>query len=308
MKRSLLSGLLITTMLLSACNSSVSTSGQTDNSVNGSAASSITESTTETSEPTENYSFTWTDKENVDFDEIIEKKFNIGLSSYIIYFGFTDELRSEYTDFVNKRFGTNYESVSFAKSNYFFAHFARGGMSRDKFRDYKYFNMISFDSADIMNGTLNNKLIMSYLIQNGIPLGQRVSIESLKELVGDDVYHIDPINDVVMKARDLGNYNSSYQYSSTQLYGALGTYDTFITRLCSDARIKDFCLYGGRPEFDEIRNEVIPIYNSHLKKHYGENAPQFGVVITKDQYRAIFGEDPLDLSYIPGAVVNQKTS
>ena len=30
--------------------------------------------------------------------------------------------------------------------------------------------------------------------------------------------------------------------------------------------------------------------------------------MTKEQYRAIFGEDPLDLSYIPGAVVNQKTS
>lgn len=308
MKRSLLSGILITTMLLSACNYSVSTSGQTDNSVKGTTESTLTESTSETIEPTENYSFTWTDKENVDFDEILEKKFNIGLSSYIIYFGFTDELRSEYTDFVNKRFGTNYDSVSFAKSNYFFAHFARGGMSRDQFQNYEDFKMIAFNAANAKNGALNNKLIMSYLVQNKIPLGQRVSIDELRGILGGNVYTVHPYNDVVIKARDVGNYDSSYQYSNTQLYGVLGVYDAFITKLCADVRIKDFCLYGGRPEFDEIRNEVIPIYNSHLKKFYGDNAPQFGEIVTADQYRAMFGEDPLDLSYIPGAVVNQKTS
>ena len=32
--------------------------------------------------------------------------------------------------------------------------------------------------------------------------------------------------------------------------------------------------------------------------------PQFGKVMTKEQYKAIFGEEPLDLSYIRGATNN----
>lgn len=53
-----------------------------------------------------------------------------------------------------------------------------------------------------------------------------------------------------------------------------------------------------------FKTDLVEILNQHLVQFYGQNAIQIGQVPTKEQYRAIFGEDPLDLSYIPGAVVN----
>lgn len=63
----------------------------------------------------------------------------------------------------------------------------------------------------------------------------------------------------------------------------------------------DYSIRSGDPQ-EKI--EVFAICNQHLKTFYGENAPQIGEVVTPEQYEKIWGEKPLDISYIPGAIVN----
>ena len=49
--------------------------------------------------------------------------------------------------------------------------------------------------------------------------------------------------------------------------------------------------------------EELERVNGYLIRFFGDNAPQVGECITREQYIAIFGEEPIDLSYIPGAIV-----
>ena len=303
MKRSLLSGLLITTMLLSACNSSVSTSGQTDNSVNGSAASSITESTTETNETTEEpkmYDIMWGDTASKDFSNYVLSNVGISLATYVRFFGFTDDLNKLYSEYMEKNYGTE-GRVSFQTSNYFFTYLDNSnGEGKRKYRDYEIFEIRYFDSSNCLHGTFCNKFIMSYLCQNKLQLGYMIPVEYFESISNDYINICKKFDlDYYLNNLSLGS-DSNHVYTAEESLALMAIYDNNMCYIYYSESMKDFDILS--------KPEAVEAFNQHLKKFYGENAPQIGQVVTVDQYRAMFGEDPLDLSYIPGAVVNQKAS
>ncbi len=241
------------------------------------------------------YSFTWEYDETEAFEKVVEEKFKLSISAYIGYYGFTNELNEEFTSFINNRFKSNYKSVPFKKANYFFDYIMRGNSTRHFYDEYDMFvrgccNDKSFRSA------YKNKLIFSYLYQNKIIFGENVQLENFKAFMGNDLYNYDSGHPLVANDQMLGNYDRSYQYSKYELLELLQVYNGNNFGLCADNSIKTCNLFE--------KPEVIELYNQHLKTFYGENAPQLGQTITLEQYRTMFGEDPLDLSYIPGAVVN----
>ena len=304
MKRSLLSGLLITTMLLSACNASVSTSEQTDNSVNGSAASSITESTTETNETTEEpkmYDIMWGDTASKDFSDYLEKKVGINLRTYVRYFGFNEELEIIYSEYMGENYGTD-GMVSFQTSNYFFTYIDNyGGESRKFYREYQRFSARYFNKDNCLNGSFANKFIMSYLCQNNLKFGYMIPTDYF-ESVNKDYINLSKKFDVdyYWENMQLGNYDNGYKYSSDEMIALMILYNNNLCYMYYSESVKDHDLLS--------EPEAVEAFNQNLKQYYGPNAPQIGQVVTVEQYRAMFGEDPLDLSYIPGAVVNQKAS
>lgn len=303
MKRSLLSGLLITTMLLSACNSSVSTSGQSDNSIKGTAESAITESTSETSETTEEakvYDFMWGDTASKDFSNYLEKTLGMNLATYVHCFGFTDDLNEIYSEYMEKNYGTE-GKVSFKTSNYFFTFLDTcDAQGKRKYRNFDLFEARYLSDKKCLNGTFNNKFIMSYLCQNELKLGYTIPVDNFKKISADYVGICKQFNlDYYINKLELGNQNN-HNYSVEETLALMKLYNSNMLYIYFSESMKDFDILS--------KPEAVEAFNQHLKKFYGENAPQIGQVVTVEQYRTMFGEDPLDLSYIPGAVVNQKAS
>ena len=91
--------------------------------------------------------------------------------------------------------------------------------------------------------------------------------------------------------RNCGNYDSSYIYSNEEMYCVLLYYNYYTSRLCADEKIKTLDITDSP--------ETCEIFNEYLRDYYGDNAPQYGQVMTREQYIYIFGEEPLDLSYLP---------
>ena len=310
MKKSLLSGLLITTMLLSACN----TSGQTDNSVNGTAASSITEPaiTVETSyeipDSLEEYDFTWSDNNSEGFDEYIQKNcYGINIKQYIARFGYTNELNDMLTEYVNTTFGKSYNYVPFSKVKYFRSYISIKEVNTyHRYRDYEIFNKNYCNNKESWSSAFNNKLVFSYLIQNNIPFGTKIPIEYIQNFLDKETAYTYFNVEKLFSLPGLGNEDSSYKYKSTDVCLLLLDYNNCISSLCASEGIPIRSFFHNDPEFREETEEAIKIFNDLLKQYYGDNAPQIGQLITREQYKAIFGEEPLDLSYIPGVVVNQK--
>ena len=114
--------------------------------------------------------------------------------------------------------------------------------------------------------------------------------------MGAEVYTYDQGLRELIADPKLGNYPSDHKYTNGQLFDLLKEYNFFVYYLCVDYSIK-----SGIPQEDL---SVFAKCNEHLKKFYGENAPQIGQVVTPEQYEKIWGEKPLDISYIPGALVN----
>ena len=85
-------------------------------------------------------------------------------------------------------------------------------------------------------------------------------------------------------------------YSKYELVELLQAYNSMIYKLCTDNSIKTCNLFE--------KPEVIMLYNQHLKQFYLIDV-KLGEVLTKDKYIKMMGEEPLDLSYIPGAVVQR---
>ena len=304
MKRSLLSGLLITTMLLSACNSSVSTSGQTDNSVNGSAASSITESTTETNETTEEpkmYDIMWGDTASKLFSDYLLSKVGMDLATYVHYFGFTDNLNILYSEYMEINYGTE-GRVSFLTSNYFFSYLDTcDAEGKRRYRNYDIFAARYFDSEICFNGTFNNKLIMSYLCQNNLKLGYMIPEVNYKSISTDYLNICKEFDiDYYINNSSLGTFGNNHVYTLEETLASMVIYNNNMCYIYFSESMKDFDIMS--------KPEAVEAFNQNLKTYYGPNAPQIGQVVTVEQYRAMFGEDPLDLSYIPGAVVNQRAS
>ena len=283
---------LISSLLLSGCSHTASNPNTITTVAEQTTTSS--ETTTETTMETENYSFMWEDYLTEKFDTYVEKNFGINLRAYVVFFGFTQELNDIFTKFVNNYLGSNYKQVPFSKANYFYSYIYRE-KEHYLYRDYKRFSEHFFNNQRLIRSTFNNKLIMSYLISNNIRLGDMIPIDNLKSIFGNKIY-TDEYNLYIIKSTDLGNRSSSYKYTNEDLFVSLVTYNNNLSLLFNDERIKT------RKMDDCPDPEAIKIYNEHLKKFFGENAPQIGEVMTREKYIAIFGEEPLDLSYIPGAI------
>ena len=231
----------------------------------------------------------------MEFDEYLKNKLQISVAKYVIYYGFTEDLNNVFTAFCNKKYGLDCKSVPFKKANYFLDHTTTGTITHNKRDDYEYFKLTALDE-DANRGTFRNKLIMSYLVHNKIPFGTRIPLDNLKSLMGAEVYTYDQGLRELNADPKLGNYPSDHKYTKGQLFDLLKKYNSAVYYLCVDYSIK-----SGIPQEDL---SVFAKCNEHLKKFYGENAPQIGQVVTPEQYEKIWGEKPLDISYIPGALVS----
>ena len=283
--------ILAGSLLFSGCSQTAGTTAVS--SVESTTASEVTTTTTYN---LADYDFTWNDQLSDEFSNHCKKVFNINLVGYIRCFGLTDELNAEFTKFVNTHFGTKYDKVPFKKANYFYSYiYSEDG--HYLFRDYTRFSKRFLNDKKLLHGTFNNRFILSYLIANKIELGKMIPIDNFKSMFGDKIYSGKDYFDFCINNPLLGNYESSHKYSEDEIHAILIYYNSNLSYLFNDERVKT-------RDFKDIPDpEAIKIYNQHLNKFYGENAPQIGQVPTKEQYRSIFGEDPLDLSYIPGALI-----
>ena len=286
---------LACSLLISGCSQVAVSTNTTITTVNTSSTTTA-EVTTTTTYNAADYPFTWDYYASLEFDEYLKNKLQINVSKYVIYYGFTDELNNIFTAFCNKKYGLDCKSVPFKKANYFLDTTTDGTIYHNLSDDYDYFKLVMLDKENVRHGPFANKLIMSYMVQNKIPFGTRIPLDNLKSLMGDEVYTYDIGLKETIKDPKIGTYPSSHRYTNGQLFGALRKYNSFIYYLCVDYSIK-----SGNPQ-DDI--SVFAKCNEHLKKFYGENAPQIGEIMSPEQYEKIWGEKPLDISYIPGALIN----
>ena len=318
MKKVVLSVFLALTIVLTACSSSVnSTNAVTEESATSSETIAMSE--TAMTQPSEqvDYDFTWGKQENEDFNNYVKEKCDgVSVAVYVCDFGFTNELNEWLTDFVNSRFGAKYNYIPFSKVRYFRGLMKYGALFR--LRDYEPFYNICLDKDDC---SFNNKLLLSFFVQNEIPFGARIPKERIEKIYGGNLYlpmtkqvkisgsdtTYDEILYHVWTTKGLGNYEYSHMYSNKDLAFILMYYHMLLHNLFISEDIQCHSFFYGDPQYEEPSKKAIEIYNSHLKKCFGEKAPQFGEVITKEQYKQIFGEEPLDLTYIRGATNNPFT-
>ena len=267
-----------------------------ESDISSSSTNSETVATTETTVSLDSYAFPWEDDENYEFDNYITQKYGISLSTYAFWFGYTDELNADLTRFVNDRFKTDYESVSFKKANYFYTYIKIAEV-RDFYAEYDYFEVGFLNENKLTKGAFNNKLVMSYLAQNNIPFGYRVPIENMKALVGDSVYTC-YLEDEIYSDKKFGNYEDSHSYTNEELVTAIKAYNTHIATLAIDQGIKTLDLEGHL--------DVCEKYNDNLRKFFGDDAPQFGQCLTTEQVTKLKG-GYYDLSYIDGAIYKGNT-
>ena len=297
------SAILTGTLMLSTLSSCSRINNETDNLISSdinlsneseSVISSETSISSETTN-TESYSFTWEFYDTEEFEKIIRKKFNTSITNYIVYYGFSEEFCDEFDKYVSNKLGRSCKDVPLKKANYFFDYIMKDSDTRHIYDDYEKFKRKCLNTDKAWLSTLNNKLIMSYFVQNQLTFGERVQLENFKSLMGENSYVYTTPDKILVANPKTGNFDKSYKYNKYELNELLMRYNAIIYTLAADNSIKTYNL-SEKPE-------VIELYNKHLKQFYGENAPQIGQVVTREQYMAIYGEEPLDLSYIPGAVM-----
>ena len=302
---------LVGTILLTSCSGmvkkdnngigSVSTSDiTTESTLISESISTETTSTNidQSTQPSINYSFIWDDSTTERFSSYVEKELGIDLGSYIRYYGFTDSLNKVYTDYLKNNYGVDkdVESVPFSASNYFYTYMVSPAEKR-MYRDYECFCKRFLSERKSLNNSFRNKLILSYLIQNNIALGEMIPIECFESLDSDFIRSSNEYGmDYFAQNPKFGNYNNEYVYSTPEVIGACKLYNNNLGYIFYTEGLKEQDIFKDP--------ELCDILNQHLKTFYGENAIQIGQVPTREQYKVMFGEDPLDLSYVPGAVVN----
>ena len=262
------------------------------------------------SEIYQEYPFLWNADEIQEFSKYVQRKYSAtSLASYICRFGFTEELNQALTDFVNERNDTNYDSIPFERVKYFYAYL-RGSYAYPR----KYFAE-NYDSFVIVYltvdetahlGSLNNKLIYSYLIKKEIPVGQSISFEEQKEILGSsyNVYKYNADGSEKIKNRDgsesmlyhYGNRPDIEVYDEKTLMYVLMDYNSDLLHMCMGKELDSGIVINRRVLTEDP--EAVEAYNKHLKQYFGENAPQIGEVFTREQYMAIYGEEPIDLPFV----------
>ena len=284
MGRSLLSGLLAATVLISGCSlgdtpeSSVAASSET-------RPETTVTTTTETTEPPVVYDFEWGFTEQELFDKYLKNTLGCDSTVYIYLFGYTDELNIHLTDFINLYFQKDYKTVPFSEVGYINEnHYNNGNYNWYK-EHPEDFSKYCLSNNGPVSGILINKVMISYLVQNKLPFGIKISEENLKALVGGKAYSFDFLT---YEEKNLAKtkFDGSEKYSVDDLFTILAIYNVSIFAMDRNSEYQEFV-------------------NGCLKEYYGDNAPKIGDVITKEQYIKMFESDPIDLSYIPGAVADR---
>lgn len=295
------------TFLISGCSNSFKKNNNADKTIQSSDSivteSNVSESismvpeTSETIEEAKVYDFMWGDAASQDFSNYLEKTLGMNLATYVHCFGFTDDLNEIYSEYMEKNYGTE-GKVSFKTSNYFFTFLDTcDADGKRAYRNFRFFKIRYLNDKKCINGTFNNKFIMSYLCQNELKLGYTIPVDNFKAISADYIsickqfdaeYYFD-------NRLELGNQNN-HNYSVEETLALMKLYNSNMLYIYFSESMKDFDILS--------KPEAVEAFNQNLKEFYGENAPQIGQVVTVEQYRAMFGEDPLDLSYIPGAIVN----
>lgn len=305
---SLMAGIMFITGCTQLENTQASVEESSNVSITNETITTEQVATQTTSTPTPTpivYSFSWSADDSVQFAEYAEGILGMNMRGYIQYFGFTDELNVILTEYINTKYNTDYEEIPFSKVSYFHTYMVDKEVEARRYRNsYETFSKVCLHPSQSPKGPLVNKLIMSYLYQNQIPVGQRITYEELKSLEINDMCSFSGVGYIYDNGYlDLGTYDSSYEYTNYELFAILEAYNTQMWKLCNDERIKNLDILTDDPEFPQAA-EAREIYNGFLRDYYGfDNCPQFGELVTREQYIQIFGEEPLDLSYIPGAVV-----
>ena len=310
--------ILIGSLLLSGCTQAGTETGvSSQESTTAVTATETTEATTETEpSPTPTpavYDFKWDKLQFEEFSRIVNARYGtINLKEYIVsYGGFDQELQEMFTVYVNDHYGKEYETVPFSTANWFRRDLFTNLSSAYKLKNnYKSFADLYLNKSAVNKSSFKNKLVMSYLIQNNIPFGERIptaNLMQIRENIDISKYSTKPYLKNKNKFQT-GNFKSTYQYSSEDLLTVLTYYNRSISNICLDYRVMDFVIDTDEPKFAEDSKELTELCNGYLTKHYGDNAPQIGKALTKEQYQAIFGEEPLDLSYIKGGVYDESKS
>ena len=284
LEKSLLSGLMAAAVLISGC--SLGNTGETSVTATTETTAVTTEATTtEITEPPVVYDFEWGETEQDLFDMYLQDKLGCSALTYICMFGYTDELNIYLTDFINLYFGKDYKTVPFEEVKYIDENQYNNGnykWYKEKPEDFKKF---FFDSKSACGGVFLNKVIFSYLVQNKLPFGIQVPGENLKALVGGKAYSFDYIG-YVEKDLSKNKFDGTERYTVDDLFAIMAYYNIAVLSMDRNSEYQDFV-------------------NGYIKEYYGDNAPKFGDVITKEQYIRMFESDPIDLSYIPGAVADR---
>lgn len=298
--------ILAGTLMISSCsislkkdiNQSTDLSDQYNTNTLGTYGSDNEPSKTESSSSLnipKNANYLWDNNKTKDFSNYVNKKLGIELAGYVKCYGFTNDLNKVYTQYINENYSTDYDMVPFSASNYFYTYLVSDAEMK-RYRKYEIFCARFLNNEKCTKGTFNNKLIISYMIQNSIPFGTRIDVNNFKNIDQNFINIGKEYNlEYYSNHYKLGNYDKSYKYSSGELIGILKHYNNSLCYIYYSEGIKDQDLLKNQ--------ELCDIFNEHLKQFYGDNAIQIGKVPTKEQYIAIFGEEPLDLSYIPGAVM-----
>ena len=292
--------LLAASMLITACNSaSVPSDTTTLSETTTVVMSETTVPPTSTPTPTPVvYDFKWNDDAAKSFESYFEGKYGFyNLIGYINVFGFTDDLNRTFTDFVNSYYGRDYQTVPFSRVKYFSALIINSE-DNSVYDSYENFNNAVVNLKYTEYGPFNNKLLLSYLIANKIAFGDMVPIENIKAILGDEIYDFG-CKSYYKEYPHIPNNDNLENSTNYDLAAIIEIYNSKLSMLCNDKRITDRRL-NDHPE-------VYEIYNDNLSKFYYESYetdsfPHFNEIITEDDYYHMFGENPLDLSYIPGAI------
>ena len=311
----ILSLILTGALLLGGCAAQPAAETEAATSADQTAATATQEETTETTVPSPTptpavYDFKWDIREMDEFSRIVYKRYGaVNLKEYIVaYGGFDKELQETFTAYVNDHYGREYETVPFSAVGYFrknlFTNLSPAYQLKD---DYKRFSLSYLNTKAVNSSSFKNKLVMSYLIQNGIPFGERIptaNLMQIRENIDTSKYSVKPYTNNKSK-KQTGNFKSDYRYSPEDLLTVLTYYNRSITNICLDYRVMDFVMKTNDAKYEEDSKALIELCNGYLEKHYGENAPKIGSLVTKEQYQGMFGEEALDLSYIQGGVFDQ---
>ena len=263
--------ILISSMLLGGCAQAGQGSGtsvqETTAAVTQAATTEAVTETTPSPTPTPAvYDFTWEKLQTEEFSRIVNARYGtVNLKEYIVsYGGFDQELQEMFTAYVNYHYGKEYETVPFSTVNWFRMDLFKGLSSAYKLKNnYKNFSNLYLNKNAVDKSSFKNKLVMSYLIQNNIPFGQRIptaNLMQIRENIDISKYSTKPYLKNKKKLQT-GNFNSSYQYSSEDLLTVLTYYNRSISNICLDYRVMDFVIGTDEQKFAEDGKELTELCN-----------------------------------------------